>query len=319
MIYLLPLEPYDERYTKQWSRWLPRALTYHQADFTIVDSDKLTDEIEYGDVLDAYGTNYYKAGQLMKLCLYLQQAKDGDVILLADGWFPGIEMVQYIIDIVKKDIKIYSIFHAGSYDEFDFTERHGFSRWAKGLEESWFKIYDGIFVGSQWHKDLILSKRECDPDKIHVTGLFFDYKEVKEGVECRYKDIDVVFPHRLDAEKQPQLTDLVNPKPLKTKDLCKTKKEYYKLLGRSNVAISFALQETFGYAMLEAMAMGCHPVVPNKLSYRDTVPEKYRYEVGEYQEMISYYLEQPTPDFSWWLEGWMPEKVMYKMLKVMQL
>ena len=41
--------------------------------------------------------------------------------------------------------------------------------------------------------------------------------------------------------------------------------------------LSFADQETFGYSTLEAMASGNVVIVPNKLSYMETVPKEYRY------------------------------------------
>jgi N-methylhydantoinase A len=49
------------------------------------------------------------------------------------------------------------------------------------------------------------------------------------------------------------------------------KDEFYKLVAKSKVMISFALQENFGFSMLEANYLGCKIVVPNRLVY----PELY--------------------------------------------
>ena len=58
------------------------------------------------------------------------------------------------------------------------------------------------------------------------------------------------------------------------------KAAYYSLLSRSVAAVSFALQETFGYAMLEATALGCVPIVPDRLSYPELFPG-YCYSSGQ--------------------------------------
>ena len=62
--------------------------------------------------------------------------------------------------------------------------------------------------------------------------------------------------------------------------------EYFKLLAKSKIMVSFALQETFGYSTLEAMALGNFVVVPDRLSYRETVPAMWRYGTNHEMEWI---------------------------------
>ena len=42
--------------------------------------------------------------------------------------------------------------------------------------------------------------------------------------------------------------------------------------------VSFELQETFGYSTVEAMALQCCVIVPDRLSYVETVPPQHRYQ-----------------------------------------
>ena len=42
-----------------------------------------------------------------------------------------------------------------------------------------------------------------------------------------------------------------------------SKQEYYDLLSRARVVVSFALQENFGFSVAEAVYLGCVPVLPN--------------------------------------------------------
>lgn len=53
--------------------------------------------------------------------------------------------------------------------------------------------------------------------------------------------------------------------------------EYADLLCRSDVAVSTAINEFFGLAMIEACYAGCAPLVPDRLAYPDIYPLVYRY------------------------------------------
>ena len=55
------------------------------------------------------------------------------------------------------------------------------------------------------------------------------------------------------------------------------KSEYYQVLSESDVVISTALHDFQGIAMLEAVALGCTPLVPDRLAYTEVFAESYRY------------------------------------------
>lgn len=51
--------------------------------------------------------------------------------------------------------------------------------------------------------------------------------------------------------------------------------EYIQWLKRGAIVISTADQENFGMSVIEAMIMGCIPLLPNRLSYPEILPEKF--------------------------------------------
>lgn len=49
--------------------------------------------------------------------------------------------------------------------------------------------------------------------------------------------------------------------------------EYSRLLHRADLIVSTAIHEFFGIAVMEAIYCGCHPLLPNRLSYPELIPE----------------------------------------------
>ena len=52
-----------------------------------------------------------------------------------------------------------------------------------------------------------------------------------------------------------------------------SREEYVALLGRSDIVVSTAVHEFFGLAVVEAIAAGCWPILPRRLSYPELLPQ----------------------------------------------
>ena len=307
MIIWLPLESLEIRYTAQWAKWYIQEFNRIGIEFATVEGSALTSDIEVGSVLDAYGTNFYKFTQLSKLIRKMRrgQITSKDTLLVADLWYPGIEALEYIACLGGHRPKITGILHAGTWDPNDFTYRQKMRPWGHMLEECWLQMFDMIFVGTQYHKDLILKNHNVPEQKIIVTGLPFYPEEFTASRQGMPKEDLIAFPHRLDEEKHPEQFDALI-KELEKYDICSiktaeqftTKSAYYDTLARAKISVSCASQETFGYAMLESVALGCIPFVPDALSYQELFPEEFRYRTfSELRDKVISALTDPNIGF----------------------
>lgn len=305
---VLPIERMEWRYSMQWWEWLQTSLTFFGVPRTFYGSNEVA-EIKVGQFLDVYRTCQYKAAQIQALCADIERGNVPTDVLVLDGWFPGIEHLFYIRSLTGLSFRIHAVLHAGSWDEMDFISQKGVTPWARPAELSWLTGYDHVYVATNFHKDLI-AKSVGDAEHIVRKIEIVDFpvampERAKERIPM------VIFPHRLALEKRPDEFELLkqwcNTHPsiqwIRTAEWCSTKAAYYELLGKATVAVSTARQETFGIAMLEARNAGCHCIVPDRLSYRETFADTKRYNaLGEAATMIKQALgntEAATP--SWYV------------------
>ncbi len=229
MLFVLPLEKLEERYTGQWYRWFQDELIKKNIPYQYVDGQQLTSKVETGVVLDAAGTNYWKFSQMMKVCQLFKEGKvqNGDKFFIMDLWYPSLEAIPYMAQLFNLQVDVYGFLHAGSYTTEDFAEP--MSPWAKYFERGWAKLCKGIFVGSSYHKEKFLKKRFMRPDdrwfnifshipledyqeirdKIHVTGNPFNtkefYSQVDNIIPLEDRGKTIVYSHRFDIEKRPNV------------------------------------------------------------------------------------------------------------------
>ena len=212
MIYILELEPLKERYTDWWESHIPQEIEKLGKPCEVISGETLTDSVETGTVLDASSTNYWKASQLQKICekFHKGEIKPHSHFLVADIWFPGIEMIRYMSQMYQIPVFVWGIWHAGSCTLNDFAEP--MHNWSRFFEMGFLNMCDGIFVGSDYSKESIrsrllypLPKKESDQimNVIHAYGMPLNYDEIQQ-YESEKQNI-ILFPHRPDEEKNPNI------------------------------------------------------------------------------------------------------------------
>lgn len=65
--------------------------------------------------------------------------------------------------------------------------------------------------------------------------------------------------------------------------------DYHQLLQQADIVVSTAIQEFFGISILEAIACGCIPILPNRLNYPDLLPVAYHADClySSFEELVT--------------------------------
>lgn len=320
----LPIEPFEGRYSKDWLEWYKNASIDSGFDEKFFLSENQYDKITHGSFLDVFGTCIYKVDQMFGLLNWIQEEhRNGrnwseTIFFFHDLWNPEVIHLKYIRDALKLPFKIAGMLHAGTYDPYDFLTQSGMETWGSYIEHGMWKETDAIFVATEFHRRLLCSSRYLNPDKVYISG--FPIYPRHKIYEVHNKDRSVVFPHRLNEEKNPHLFERLKEEIekmdphgvsfVRTYDLKQTKDEYYKELTKHRVAVSFSNQETWGIAMQECVFAGCLPLVPDKLSYSEMYLPEFKYQYGENVAIRCMELLDHYDDFqSLWTEQYNKLKV----------
>jgi hypothetical protein len=295
-IYIIDIEPLDNRYTKQWYYFIPRHMKKLLPDKNIVQISGDTTNYKSttsGKFFDFSKTCDYKASQARKISqLFIDnKVQPHDVFFFTDAWNQSVHTLKYLSELNNIPVKIVGIWHAGWYDKTDILgQTIKNTEWVKSNELSMYNAYDINFFGTRHHLDTFMAEHTCDRTKALTTGYPLDYLE--DMIQPDYKDKQdiVVFPHRLNDDKAPHVFDWIAHKVqsyypdilfVKTQEHSLDKDEYYKLLSKAKVVFSCSKHENLGIGTYEAVRLGCVPMVPDKLSYKEMYPISNRYHMDD--------------------------------------
>lgn len=288
---IVHIESLDNRYTKQWRDAIPEMFSKTGMTIVNVDGDASGyDKPQSGAFFDFTATCLYKSSQASTLSRMISEGdiESGDIVFFTDAWNPTVHFLKYMLELQKiTNVKLMGIWHAGAYDPTDILGYTIQNRaWVKALEQSMFYAYDFNFFGTKQHQDKFHKNLNLEVFNSYVVGYPLDYLQEVKKYESSKEDI-VVFPHRLNDDKAPwffemleQVVHMTRPdiKFSFTQKLNLSKEEYYKYLGKCKVIFSANKHENLGIGTFEAMILGCVPLVPNKLSYKEMYDESFKYD-----------------------------------------
>lgn len=288
-IFIVPIEPIDTRYTRQWYDTLPRLLQSTCLDACVlqIDGDEVSPDTTKGAFLNFAATNIYKSSQLIKIAKMFQNGNitPGDKFVFTDFWNTSILQVKYMSDLLGIPVEIHGLAHAGAYDKHDFLgQLIKDPRWANHTEKALYHSLDYIYFATEQHrqlfKDNVFGPMDKDAEyefnkKAVQTGWPMHYMEHTLSKYKSEKEDIIIFPHRIASEKQPEIfydlqKELPQYKFVVCQEKCLTKDEYHSIMSKAKVLFSANLQETLGITTCgEGPILDVIPFAPNRLSYTE--------------------------------------------------
>lgn len=290
-IYIICLEPIDQRYTKQWYTNIPDILEQRiqeqGLDYRVVtiEGETVPDNTTAGAFLDFGATNVYKASQTVTVSKMFSagEIKPGDKFLVTDAWNFIITPIKYMSDLLDIPVEIHSIWHAGAYDPSDILGYKMNKPWPWEAERSWYHSSDYNYYASENHRRMFLNNLNI-PEEYH-------YKAVRSGQpheliiadlvkhQSTPKQNRVMWPHRYNADKQPEIAEDLSTDfdMVITQKMNLSKPDYYATMGTSKLIFSCALHENLGISVMEAVLTGAIPVVPDRCSYSEMYLDEFKY------------------------------------------
>jgi len=288
-IYIVPIEPIEQRYTKQWYDNIPKILEKEikknklQIRIENIDGTLISSSTTKGAFLDFGSTNLYKASQVERISSLFSfgQVKPGDKFLVTDAWNFVITSIKYMSELLNIPVEIHSIWHAGNYDPSDILGMKMTTGWASNQERAWYYASDYNYFATNFHKDMFCENLCVGALKAYRSGQ--PHTPIIEELVC-YKDNKerknvIMFPHRLNEDKQPEIvTDLKTDFDiLITQEKHLSKELYYKNLSEVKAVFSCSLHENLGISMMEGTLAGAIPIVPNRCSYQEMYLDIFKY------------------------------------------
>jgi hypothetical protein len=292
-IYIIPIEPIDARYTKQWYENIPKILqdeiAIHQLPMSVVTIDGFQPATgtTKGAFLDFAVTNIYKASQTQKVSELFSQGviKKGDKFLVTDAWNPIITSIKYMSDLLDIPVEIHGIWHAGAYDHTDILGYKMTKPWPWHQESAWFHCCDYNYYATDFHKDMFLKNLKIEPE-YHSKALRSGQPHTPIIEQCEQywsdpKSNYMIWPHRYNADKQPEIVETmkysISCETIITQQMNLSKEEYYKVLGNCSVIFSCSLHENLGISVMEAVLAGVIPILPDRCSYSEMYLPEFLY------------------------------------------
>lgn len=190
----------------------------------------------------------------------------------------------------NKNFKLLGFWNDGAFYQHGNYRYHtvGFDHtWIRDLERTLTKIYDLNLVPPEIPmKSFKIYETLKTKDKIISCNYPFEYAldDLKKRIQpTPVKSNTIILTGRAHTEQSNEMVDIAK-RTLKNFECIPlyseihTIDEYYRTLSNARGALSLTVSDTSVYSIVECMAMGCVPILPDMPIYRKIFPEKYFYD-----------------------------------------
>lgn len=294
---VVPQYPAQLRYQSWWLTRLEDYYLYFDK-VLILHPPQFTNQAHLsGEFAPAMAAIDYEVRQIS---LYNQLVIDeeDDILLLCDISFPG--LFSSVL-FHKRPKKCFAICHATSLNRYDYFAAVRPGKWR--VETGTSKIFDKIFVASEYHKerlgwkntvvikfplpkiDELVEKRLSKEQQHHHSRSFISV--ARKGVQ----KIDLELERFFEWSERTSIHRFYQTKG-------KTWTDYYGFVEAGRFMIITSREETYGYQVIDALSVGTIPLAPRALSYPELLPDENLYEPGRATDLIDTYKrygDKPAP------------------------
>lgn len=295
-IWIIPIEPLDSRYTKQWFDQMPIVIAKEGSVKKVavkvrnIAGLEMEESTTAGAFLDFGMTNHYKASQIMTISKLFSDGKieAGDKFLVTDAWNFVVTAIKYMSDLMDIPVELHGIWHAGAYDPTDILGMKMEKIWPSHQERAWFHAIDYNYFATDFHRQMFLNNLKIQK-KYHKKAIVSGQLHVEacnsgqDYFSNKKRENFIIFPHRLNEDKQPEIfEDLVIHLPddwqyIITQKNNFTKQDLYQVFAQSKIVFSCSLHENLGIGQMEGLVHGCIPIQPNRASYQEMYNDMFKY------------------------------------------
>jgi hypothetical protein len=314
-IFIVPLEKNPKRYSYEWFSHIPSMITSYLSNEGRTCSSAFIDSADDYDYYENLGvdfcvysivgesasqttqsnafinfatTNVFKSSQASIIAQLFStgRVRNGATFYFTDSWNPTILQVRYMADLLGIDVKIHGQWHAGAHDPNDMLAPT--ARWAIPTEKALFLAIDVNYFTTDYYRNLFYHTvvpeyigQEFQSLRVGYPLSYVNGLTPLPGTEVK-KERVVLFPHRIAPEKNYSYLEYLKPRLQEHNielDVCQlndySKLDYEYALKRASVSVSFALQETYGIAQVEALMSNTIPYSPYRLSYAEMYRDEF--------------------------------------------
>jgi hypothetical protein len=299
-IYIIDSRTIDLKYIRNWQNNLQNILedyiqqkslkfevkTFYDVEpnlLSIIDNQPLT----FKDIVEQQTSQTNRFVELF----YNKKINKGDHFIFMDAWNPAIIQLRYLSTVYRTPIWIHGFWQMGSFNKTSYLSFSKSLTWQRNIERGMVASISHNYYDSDLHfnqirslfktlgaRNLLLGTnriQRCGPPMEHVR----DYAKQFAGTKKR--DM-ILFADKGTVDKQMVIfRELQRSLPqyewVCIEDKMPNETQYHGLLASAKYVLITDLIDSSSTTAFEAMMHGAIPLAPDRLNFKEIVPEQWRY------------------------------------------
>jgi hypothetical protein len=250
---------------------------------SIIDNSPLT----FKDIVNQQASQSTRFAELF----YNKEVHQGDHFIFMDAWNPAIFQLRYLSTVYRTPVWIHGFWQTGSFNKTSYLSFAKTLTWQKNAERALVAAINHNYYDSDYHLSLLKSLfktfgakhlfntpgrvQKAGPPMAHVREYAEQFKKTKKRDMILFADkgtVDrnmIIFRELQRAMPQYEWVCIEDKMPNET--------QYHGLLASSKYVLILDLIDSSSITAFEAIMHGSIPLAPDRLNFKEIVPEKWRY------------------------------------------